>query len=189
MSASRAGGRRPSPRRSARAGWRALPDSPVEFVDLLLLAGELADAVDEGALHLLVRHLDLVLLADLGQHQAEDGRAPLGDLLVVGLGGLLRGALVRRSCGPNAADPASPGSRHSGIPARPWSAAARRHAARRAWSSNWRLILVRVAVPSWLCICSRTSCRAASRAIRGRTSSPIRRRLVAATSAWTSLRR
>src|SRR4051812_40227645 len=51
----------------------------VVLPNLLLLAWELACPLDDGALHLFVRHLDLVLVADLGDHQPEP-HAPLGDL-------------------------------------------------------------------------------------------------------------
>src|SRR6185312_16916533 len=58
----------------------------VVFPDLLFLTGELARTIDDRALHLFVRHLDLVLVADLGDDEPKP-YAALRDLLVVGLRG------------------------------------------------------------------------------------------------------
>src|SRR5215211_328282 len=65
----------------------------VNIPDLLLLAGKLARALDHGAADLLVRDLDAVALADLGQDEAE-AHAPLGDLAVLRLGGLFACAFI-----------------------------------------------------------------------------------------------
>ena len=66
----------------------------VEFPDLLLLAGILADPLDESLSDLVVGNLDIGLLADLRKDQSEPNPT-LGDLAVVGPGLLLGGALVR----------------------------------------------------------------------------------------------
>src|SRR4029079_15039758 len=67
--------------RRAQARYR-LRIVAVEIPHLLLLPWELPCANDDGALHLFVGHLDLVLVADLRNHQAET-HAALGDLAVL----------------------------------------------------------------------------------------------------------
>jgi hypothetical protein len=53
----------------------------VIFVDDLLLTGIPAGLIDEGALELFLVHLQLLLVADLAEHQAQP-YAPLGDLAI-----------------------------------------------------------------------------------------------------------
>ena len=65
----------------------------VVVVDLLLLAREAADLGDQRLLVLVLGHFDLVLVADLGDHQPE-AHAALGDLAVLLAGGFLGRALV-----------------------------------------------------------------------------------------------
>ena len=60
---------------------------------LLLLAGIAADFGEQRLLHLLLGHLDIQTLADLGEHQAEP-HASLGDLAVLGSELILRLVLV-----------------------------------------------------------------------------------------------
>ena len=78
--------------RRAKLGER-LRIVAVEVVDLLLLTRELPDPGEQGLVDLIVRDLDIGRLADLRKHQAE-ADAPLGDLAVLRLRGLLGGALV-----------------------------------------------------------------------------------------------
>src|SRR3569623_1722061 len=54
----------------------------VIVVDLLLLAWEATDFGDQRLLVLVLGHLDLVLVADLGDHQAQ-AHAALGDLAIL----------------------------------------------------------------------------------------------------------
>src|SRR6478735_3681181 len=65
----------------------------VELPNLTLLAGILADPLDEGLSHLIVGNLDIGLLTDLRKDQTET-HATLGDLAVLSLGLVLGGALV-----------------------------------------------------------------------------------------------
>src|ERR1043165_1584375 len=66
----------------------------VVFPHLLLLPGELARALDDGALHLFVSDLDLILVADFRDDEPE-ADAAFRDLAVIGFRGLLGGALIR----------------------------------------------------------------------------------------------
>src|SRR3954471_11999139 len=66
----------------------------VELPNLPLLAGVLADPLDEGLSHLVVGDLDIGLLTDLRKDQAE-ANTTLGDLAILGLGLVLGGVLVR----------------------------------------------------------------------------------------------
>ena len=99
--------------------------------DLLFLAGELAGALDQRAAHLFVGDGDVVLLADLRQHEAET-HAAVGDLAIVLLRLLLRGVLV----GEGAVDRfhllLDRFPHHARIPGRPASAADRTCGPRRA---------------------------------------------------------
>src|SRR6267154_1420163 len=61
--------------------------------DLLLASGHLARARDHRATDFVVSDRDLVLFADLGQHETEPDPA-VGDLVVFLLGGLFRGVLI-----------------------------------------------------------------------------------------------
>src|SRR5256885_8633120 len=78
--------------RRAQAGDR-LRVVAVVLPNLLLLSGKLARPLDHGALHLFVRDLDLVLIADFRDDQPEP-YAALGDLAVVGLRLFFAGAFV-----------------------------------------------------------------------------------------------
>ena len=64
-----------------------------ELVDVLLLAGEAAGLGRQGARHLVVRDLDAIGFANLGQHQPES-HAPLGKFAVFGLFAFFGLALV-----------------------------------------------------------------------------------------------
>src|SRR5215472_9978065 len=79
---------------SSDAGERA-GVLPVIVPDLLLAAGELSGALDNGAGKLVVAHLDGVALADLGEHEAEP-HPPLGDGAILLARLLLGRALVRK---------------------------------------------------------------------------------------------
>src|SRR3954453_16802484 len=65
----------------------------VKIVDLPLLAGILADALEERAVDLFIAHFDLVAGADLRQNEAEPD-APRGNAPVIFLGLLLSRAFV-----------------------------------------------------------------------------------------------
>ena len=86
---------RPSPRRSARGAARAPAGSCDSSPRPPAPARETgAHCSTTARLDLLVGHLDVVLLADLGKHQPEP-HAAFGKLAVFGLRLLLGGALVR----------------------------------------------------------------------------------------------
>ena len=65
----------------------------IEIVDLALLARELADALHQRAVHLVVGDLDLLTLSDLRKHKPEPD-APRGDVLIFGTSFFLCRALV-----------------------------------------------------------------------------------------------
>jgi len=65
----------------------------VEFVDLALLARELADALHQRPVHLVVGDLDLLTLSDFRKHKPEPD-APRSNVLIFGTSFFLCGALV-----------------------------------------------------------------------------------------------
>ena len=172
----RAGSRRPSPRRSARAARRARPGSCGSSRDRLLLARELAHLRGQGALHLLVGDLDLVALADLRQHQAE-ADAALGDLAVVARAPPPRSCPRPRRSARRWPARSTSGARSfsnscSTMRRRQIEACASRRAGRAAGASPcWR---VAWAYCAWICCAHRVAQRC--RATRGRAARRARRR-------------
>ncbi len=108
-------------RAQARLGVRAL----AQLVEHLLLAAAIAHGLGPHRLgELVVRDRDVVLAADLGQHQAQP-HPPLGDLAIFALQLVLALALVlRRDRRPRPGRP-GPGARSPRTRPRPSAAAAR----------------------------------------------------------------